>query len=414
MKMTRYQIPLFITGIFLILTQYEDTFSQEIQCSSTNTANNRIIVGSDFDCGSIDSMTVTGNFLSGKTKHWKQADNIGDQYYWFYFKLDHVRNQLVTVKLDTLIGNYRKNIHTVYSDRTLPVYSYDNIHWERITNSRYDTANHSLTFSHYFTGDQAWIAYAHPYPYSRGKNFIDNLPKDPDLVIEKIGRSHELRDINLLTITDKSVPDSGKKVVFITALLHAGEFPSGFIVEGLVAFLLSDDPVATSVRKKVIFNIAPMMNPDGIFHGITRYNAAREDLNAEWDDDTSDTINYPVEPEVSCVKDWLDKWFHQGNKMDMHVDLHSQSQQGDDHVMHMPVKGILKEFNANLNKYFKIGYIPMEFYGSSTNCLHAQYHIPSTVFEITQSAIEDEPYLTIEDYQYYGEGIVRAVHDYFQ
>jgi hypothetical protein len=45
--------------------------------------------------------------------------------------------------------------------------------------------------------------------------------------------------------------------------------------------------------------------------------------------------------------------------------------------------------------------------------MSSEFHIPTTVFEIAQSAIENGPYLTFDDYKSYGEGMVRAIQDYF-
>jgi Zinc carboxypeptidase/Cytosolic carboxypeptidase N-terminal domain len=383
--------------------------------STSKSDTSHIIVSSNFECGSIDTLIeASHHFLSGKTKHWIQADNIGNQYYWFYFKLDNVLNKEVTIKLTDLIGNYRGNIHTVYDNRTQPVYSYDQVHWERIRNVQYDKNRHTFLFTQKFINRIVFIAYAHPYPYSREVEFINSLRQKSGITITTLGRTKESRNISMLTITDNIITDNGKKVVLITALQHAGEYPSGFIVEGLVNFLLSDDPVAVKARKESVYKIIPMLNPDGIFHGMTRYNANYEDLNSEWDDDTSDTIRAPVEPEVACIKLWLRDWIKKGNKVNMHIDLHSQSQQGDDNVMHMPKDGILRDFCTKLNNYFKMRYIAMEFYGSATSTMETEFHIPTTVFEITQSGIMDEPYLTIDDYYSYGEGIVKAIHDYIQ
>jgi hypothetical protein len=386
-----------------------------LSISTSKSDTSHIIVSSNFECGAIDTLTeVSPNYLSGKTKHWIQADKIGNQYYWFNFKLDNVLNKEVTIKLTNLIGNYRGNIHTVYDNRTQPVYTYDQIHWERISNVHYDKNQHTFVFTQKFTNRMVMIAYAHPYPYSREVEFINSLRQKSNITIATLGSTKESRNISLLTITDNTITDTGKIVVLITALQHAGEYSSGFIVEGLVNFLLSNNPDAVKARKESIYKIVPMLNPDGIFHGMTRYNANHEDLNSEWDDDTTDTIHAPVEPEVACIKLWLRDWTKQGNTINMHIDLHSQSQQGDDNVMHMPREGMLRDFCTKLNSYFQMRYMAMEFYGSATSVMDTEFHIPTTVFEITQSGIRNESYLTIDDYKTYGEDIVKAFHDYIQ
>lgn len=414
MKNILLRVSPYVLAIVSAVLYCERSASQDPDLQPETMVISQIGYSSDFDCGSIDTLEISGDHISGKTTHWLMADKIGNQYYWFYFMLNNVLNKEVTVKLTDLIGNYRGQIMTVYDNRTQPVYSYDQIHWERISNTDYDKKMHSFAFKQKFTSDSVWIAYAHPFPYKKETEFINSLRSQSNITITKIGITKELRDIDLLTITDSTIACSGKKVVLITALQHAGEYPSGFIVEGLVDFLLSSDPVAVKARQDNIYKIVPMMNPDGVFHGMTRYNANLEDLNVEWDDDTTDTIHLPVEPEVAAVKQWLRNWIGQGKTVNIYIDLHSQSQQGDANVMHMPKDGMLKDFCTKLNKYFQILYIPMEFYGSATYACDIEFNLPATVFEILQSGIRGKPYLTIDDYKSYGEGIVKAVQDYFE
>src|SRR6478735_3431545 len=67
-----------------------------------------IRVSSDFDCGSIGNLLESPvNVLTGPTLHWKHRTSSDDQYYWFYFRMDHVQDKLVTVKLEKLSGTYR-------------------------------------------------------------------------------------------------------------------------------------------------------------------------------------------------------------------------------------------------------------------------------------------------------------------
>jgi len=122
-------------------------------------------ISADFDKGSIGDLTeAVPNNLTGTTKHWIKSDSIGDQYYWFYFKAEKVKNKRVTFELKDLIGVYRETPHIVYTDYTQPVYSYDQQNWHRITNVKYDRASHTFQFTEHFEKEPVWIAYAHPYP----------------------------------------------------------------------------------------------------------------------------------------------------------------------------------------------------------------------------------------------------------
>jgi len=373
-----------------------------------------ITVSSHFDSGSIDTLKESApGFLTGSTRHWKHKSSGDDQYYWFYFRLDNIAKRNITIRLDSLSGIYRGGPHLIYTQGTQPVYSYDQKEWFRIKDVQYDAKRHTLTFRNVFTEDSVWIAYAHPFPYRQELALIDSIRGNPYLTIETLGSTRESRDIHLLTITDPEVPASEKKVVFITTLQHAGESNGGYVVSGLVDFLLSDDKDAALARRSVIYKVIPMMNPDGIFHGMTRLNGNLEDLNQEWDDDFTDTAHLPVEPEAACVKKWIRGWLASGQKIDLGLDIHSQGQEGSKNLLHTP-EGVLSDFTSYLNRYWPIEYIPMQFSGSLNNCLVFEFHIAAGTFEIPQSRIDNNDYLTINDYYHYGKGTALAIRDYFK
>ncbi|KAH0509162.1 Cytosolic carboxypeptidase 6 [Microtus ochrogaster] len=58
-----------------------------------------------------------------------------------------------------------------------------------------------------------------------------------------------------------------KKVVFITGRVHPGETPSSFVCQGIIDFLVSQHPIARVLREHLVFKIAPMLNPDGVYLG---------------------------------------------------------------------------------------------------------------------------------------------------
>ena len=372
-----------------------------------------IVITSDFDSGSIDTLWESKpNFLTGWPRHWKQKSSSDNQYYWFYFKLNNVANKNISIILDSLAGVYRDGAHLIYTPGTQPVYSYDQKNWERITDVKYDAKLHALTFRNLFTNDSVWIAYAHPFSYAQGLALIDAITGKPFLTTETLGTTPQGRNIHLLTVTDTAVSDTEKKVVFITTLQHAGEYCGGYVVSGLLNFLLSDDNNAAIARKNTIYKIIPMMNPDGIFHGLTRFNGNYEDLNQEWDDDFADTLHLPVEPEVACVKKWIRDWRSSGRNIDLGLDIHSQGQQGSMNLLHTP-KGMLADLTPHLNKYWPVKYVPMEFSGSLNSCLAKEFGIPSGTFEIPQSRIKNQAYLTTNDYYNYGKDIALGITDYF-
>jgi murein tripeptide amidase MpaA len=73
--------------------------------------------------------------------------------------------------------------------------------------------------------------------------------------------------VHLVTITDGEVPTSEKDYVFFSARVHPGETNSSWVMRGLLQFLSSEDPEAQALRRRFVFKVVPMLNPDGVILG---------------------------------------------------------------------------------------------------------------------------------------------------
>jgi len=84
----------------------------------------------------------------------------------------------------------------------------------------------------------------------------------------------------MLTVTDyREDSKCNKYIVIITGRVHPGESNSSWMVEGFLKFILGDSETAKQIRKKFIFKIVPMLNPDGVTLGNYRTCVAGRDLN---------------------------------------------------------------------------------------------------------------------------------------
>lgn len=61
--------------------------------------------------------------------------------------------------------------------------------------------------------------------------------------------------------------------------LHPGETAGSWIIHGIINFLISKTPMANILRKKLIFKIVPMCNPDGVIAGNSRTTLLGRDMN---------------------------------------------------------------------------------------------------------------------------------------
>lgn len=365
-----------------------------------------IRLSADFDRGSIGQMTeVEPGYFKGNTRHWLKRDSIGDQYYWFYFQADNVKGKNTTFEISDLEGIYRGETHIVYTDYTQPVYSYDKENWERISQVSYDSASYTFRFSQSFVKEPVWIAYAHPYPTSRMNQVRHQADTSRYAEVTEIAKTDEGRGIFLFRITDPLVPDVAKKNILILAMQHAGEDAGGFMAEGMIKFLLSGEEQAEFARQHFNYLIIPMMNPDGLYHGISRYNVQMEDLNNIWMDDDK------AQPEVAGVKAWAESWFAEGNSLDLFLDIHNHTQFHQYNVFIFQDHG-LDDLVPIMDELWPVRIWHSEFKGSSCSYFFRK-GIPSGTIELSQSHLADGVYLDIKNYQAFGKGAVIALNRFY-
>lgn len=95
-------------------------------------------------------------------------------------------------------------------------------------------------------------------------------------------------------------PVRNRKIVFITARVHAAEVTGSFKGEGLLSFLIGNSSQANELRNLYVFKIVPMLNPEGVLVGNFRSSLVGTDLNRRWDQ--PDEV---LHPQIFYLKNYM-------------------------------------------------------------------------------------------------------------
>lgn len=137
---------------------------------------------------------------------------------------------------------------------------------------------YSLTFEVLFKHDNDEVYFAHCYPYTytdqcefvRKVCHMHNKNKVRKTVLCKSLAGNEVDMLIVTNFLSDPVDIAVRKSVILTSRVHPGESNASFMMNGVIDFLVSDDPSADLLRNTFVFKIIPMLNPDGVIVGNYR------------------------------------------------------------------------------------------------------------------------------------------------
>jgi murein tripeptide amidase MpaA len=294
-------------------------------CRAT-LAEGPVRVTDAFESGNLGVWHVEGDthlILVPRTEY--DHDHINSAVTWFYGRLSNVLHREVTIQiegLDYTVYNGQKGNILPFERNTVPVFSYDGAVWERFTDCSFRKEARTFRIRHVFSRDIVWIAYIPPYTLSKLESLLSELRPHPGVRIETIGKSVEGRPLYLVSVAEPGSSEEDRPVTWIVARQHAFEAGGSWAVEGLLRFLTGPDPEAQSIRKQVLFKVCPMVNPDGVVVGGTRFNARGIDLNRHWH--TTDPLSQDVKsaPEIALLKRAILAW-RANHRLDLWINIHN-------------------------------------------------------------------------------------------
>ncbi len=125
-------------------------------------------------------------------------------------------------------------------------------------------------------------------------------------------------------MTDGSVDDRDKVVVWLQARQHAWESGTSYVMEGALRFITGPDPDVRALRRRTVFLFTPMVDPDGCAAGQVRFNANGFDVNRHWDEvDLRQKRFLTLMPEIWYHKKAIAAHVGTGRPIDLMINLHN-------------------------------------------------------------------------------------------
>lgn len=253
----------------------------------------------------------------------------------WYGRLDNCAGKEITLR----IFGYGKHVPPppsvtmVSNDRTfsklfkaVATHSFLEGEWKVLENAsyRYEAAKECMEITFKPDQDPLYVSWSLVYTPQHLRQFLGKVYLMDCVTVERIGSSVEKRPIYLVTIGDQEAVREGKPAVWIAAQQHGYEMGGGPICEGMMDFLVSDDPLALEAKRELVWQIVPMVNPDAMSRPWFRYNAHGIDLNRNWDafDSGSGHDAEGPEPEVEAVKNTVGEWVRRGGEIAAGLDIH--------------------------------------------------------------------------------------------
>jgi hypothetical protein len=278
-----------------------------------------LMISTDFEGGSLGKVEhISSSSLRVAVKGEVDQDGRNRQANWYSFRVDGATpGQKIDIDVVNLPGeyNYQPTRGAITAD-TPPVISYDQVHWTHVLDYEYDAAEPKLRLHIRPRSATFWVAHCPPYTSANLQALRTQILTNPDFHEEVIGKTAGGRDLLLWTVGSNDAKDL--PVVWLMFRQHSWESGSSWTGEGAVRYLLGSTSSSRQLRKRAIWKIFPLGDPDGVARGGVRFNVNGFDLNRNWDIEDSERM-----PEISAQRAAVRKWIADGRRVDLFLSLHN-------------------------------------------------------------------------------------------
>jgi hypothetical protein len=305
------------------------------------------------------------------------------------------------------------------------VYSYDRKTWQPVLTQR---ASFDFDVPLKFGYSEVYFATFYPYFHSQMVAHNRQLRTSRYVEFSTLGKSVHGREIPLATITDPEVLPAQKRRAFLIGGTHGAETASIYGVEGMLDFLVSDDPLAAEMRRAVIWKIVPILNVDAAAEGLDRRNAGGVNVYMDWEGHVGwkppSTNGKPPEHDKAIPSSDFTQPETQAAlkatlafRPQVFLDVHSWHFAGDGFWGPDPVttNSSTEALKQSIARYFKIAHWDHEVLPfTSAPTLVRKLGIAATLPEFALSFDSDNQAKTPESMRRQGQEILRGTYEYLK
>jgi len=210
---------------------------------------------------------------------------------------------------------------------------------------------------------RAMVAPGWGYGFDTLRKDLTRWAASPFVRVDSIGESTQHRGLFMLTIQDTGMALTLRKRVWIHARTHPIEVQGTWVTNEIIALLLSDAPLARTLRAACVFNILPMYNPDGVELMKQRENANNVDIESNW-------AVVPGEKEVQVLRGKFAALMTEPNPVQVALNMHSAYGNERYFVYHAETgtssiyAATEQRFINSVRSYFPGGIMPWSFFVS--------------------------------------------------
>jgi hypothetical protein len=335
-------MPVSLTGtiVYDVLTTPIDDETQRSALLEQFGSNSSLRFESRFESGNLSKAIRVGD--DDYELLVMQDSNTTSKTQWYYFRVKGARRgcryTFRILNFEKADSQYKKGLRPLMYSTKLESWnrSCNNVQYQPNNLGKMQSNTHGTALRPYFTlefsfqascdDDELYFAHCYPYTLTDHWKHMASIQSSPAglmymsrslLCYSEGGNPCEVVTINETLPADQV---DERPVIVLTSRIHPGESNASWLMRGVLEGLLSDAPRSAELRKEFIFKIVPVLNPDGVVHGMYRCSLLGQDLNRIWLEADS-----TMHPTIYSVQKMVSRLQKEKHRTLLYIDLHGHS-----------------------------------------------------------------------------------------